>query len=111
MFHSGLSIVVHCIPTLHSQCPLLVGPLCSEHTQHSVDTGRIAEREGVRRSKRETERKREIRVAEWLGTVWLGIVNPVGTGGRPPARMGWSENRTHRERERERERDQREIRE
>ena len=29
----------------------------------------------------------------------LGIVNPVGTDGRPPARMGWSENRTERERE------------
>ena len=23
----------------------------------------------------------------------LGIVNPVGTDGRPPTRMGWSENR------------------
>ena len=30
----------------------------------------------------------------------LGIVNPVGTDGRPPTRMGWSKNR---ERERERE--------
>ena len=30
----------------------------------------------------------------------LGIVNPVGTDSRPPAHMGWSDNR---ERERERE--------
>ena len=80
MVHPGLSIVVHCIPTLHSQCPLLVGPLCSEHTQHSVHTGQIAGEhsvhtgqiagehsvhtgqiagEGVRRSERETERERE----------------------------------------------------
>ena len=39
----------------------------------------------------------------WLSLhyVRLGIVSPVGTDGRPPTRMGWSENR---ERERERER-------
>ena len=24
----------------------------------------------------------------------LGVVSPVGTGGMPPTRMGWSENRT-----------------
>ena len=28
-----------------------------------------------------------------LHYVRLGIVNPVGTDGRPPTRMGWSENR------------------
>ena len=33
--------------------------------------------------------------------VRLGVVSPVGTGGMPPALMGWFENR---ERERERER-------
>ena len=30
----------------------------------------------------------------------LGIVNTVGTGGRPPTCMGWSENKRDRERER-----------
>ena len=28
-----------------------------------------------------------------LHYVRLGIVNPVGTDGRPPAHMGWSKNR------------------
>ena len=48
--------------------------------------------------------------------MWLGIVNPVGTGGRPPAHMGWSVNRErerqrNRERDRERERERERVRE
>ena len=45
-----------------------------------------------------------------LHYVRLGIVNPVGTGGRPPTHMGWSENR-EREREREKERERERERE
>ena len=49
----------------------------------------------------------ELEVCTWpsLHYVHLGIINPVGTDGGPPARMGWSENREQRERERERERE------
>ena len=43
---------------------------------------------------RERERERE------LHYVRLDIVNPIGTDGRSPAHMGWSQNR---ERKRERE--------
>ena len=46
----------------------------------------------------ERERERE-RVRPSLHYMCLGIVNPVGADGRPPAHM-----RTERERERERER-------
>ena len=68
----------------------------------------LREREREREIEREIERERKNDDiigdrGTWpsLHYVRLGIVNPVGTGGRPPARMGWFENR---EREGERER-------